>query len=66
MKRGQVWIRASNAEGTKWGTVDVLDLDDDSFRVWVVDKLALMGRVIALRVDGEDIPLRAKEDVVVD
>jgi len=66
MKRGQVWVRASNAEGTKWGAVDALDLDDESFRVWVVDKLALMGRVTALRVDGKDIELRAKEGVVVD
>lgn len=66
MKRGHVWIRASNYDGTKWGAVDVLDLDAESFRVWVVDMLIRLGIVATLRIDGKDIHYRAREGVVVD
>jgi len=66
MRRGEVWIRATNAEGTKWGAVDVFDLDDDSFRAWVVDKLTQIGCVVRVKVDGQQMCLRAKEGVIVD
>ena len=66
MRRGEVWIRASSADGTKWGSVDVLDLDEQSFRIWVVDKLIQMGMVVTLKVDGGHINLRAKEGVSID
>jgi|GEM_PF-4430898 len=67
MRRGEVWIRGTDAQGQKWGPIDVLDLDDESFRVWVVDMLRRMGCIVTLKSsDEKQICLRAKEGVVVD
>ena len=66
MNRGQVLVRALKTNG-KWGNVDVLDLDDESFRAWIVDKLLEQGSVIGLRTpyppikgESERILLREK------
>jgi len=60
MKRGQVWIRGTDARGENWGAIDVLDLDDESFRAWVVSMLLRLGVVVSLKTEGEDIHYRAK------
>jgi len=44
MKRGQVFVRALDPEG-KWGNADVLDLTDESFRVFVVGRLMAFHQV---------------------
>ena len=44
MRRGQVLVRAIKAKGS-WGNVDVLDLDEESFRAFVIDKLCIFGLV---------------------
>ena len=61
MKRGQVWVRAKDANG-EWGTADVLDLDEVSFRAFVIDVLMRVGLVTAHKCefcDGEEIDLIA-------
>ena len=61
MKRGQVFVRAKDADG-QWDSVDVLDLDELSFRVFVLDLFDRQGAVVSLvekEVPGEPIELRA-------
>jgi len=60
MKLGEVWIRGTDARGENWGAIDVLDLDAESFRVWVVDMFIRLGVVVTLKIEGEDIRYRAK------
>lgn len=65
MNRGQVLVRAITKTG-KWGSVDVLDLDDESFRAWVTDKLLSTGFVTGLRtpyppLEGEPEEVILKE-----
>lgn len=62
MKRKQVFVRAVDESG-KHGAADVLDLDDDSFRAFVVGMLFHVGLVTGIKdevVKGEDIQLRTK------
>ena len=35
ISRGQVFVQAQDDSG-RWGNADVFDLDDESFRAWVV------------------------------
>jgi len=61
INRGQCFVRALD-ENDKWGAVDVLDLDDESFRRFVVSKMADMGIVtIIVKEDQEPEPLRKKK-----
>ena len=59
MKRGQVIVRGANKEG-KSRLVDVLDLDDESFRAYVVDRLICGGLVIPSNKVAS-LPIRYKE-----
>ena len=57
MKRDQVFVRAQDPTG-KWGSADVLDLTDESFRAFLVEMLRRAGIVVYLKdelVDGEEI-----------
>lgn len=68
MKRGQVFVRATDETG-RWGTVDVLDLDEDSFRAFVVETFVRAEVVTSIReemVEGERIRYRAKAGVKVE
>lgn len=59
MKRGQVFVRGINKEG-EWGNIDVLNLDDRSFKVFILDRLFKNGLVVGLKdevVEGERITL---------
>lgn len=61
MKRGQVFVRAQDVSG-KWYSADVLDLDDASFRAFVVERLMLAGLVYAISAPastGRDVTLRS-------
>lgn len=63
MRRQQVLVRALQANG-KWGAVDAFDLDDESFRALVLDKLCAAGLVTGL-VDefaGEKVILKERKD----
>ena len=62
MRRQQVFVRAIKANG-KWGSVDVFDLDDESFRAFVVKRLWASGQIVILRDDvaGEVVILKEKK-----
>jgi len=57
MRRGQVFVRATTKEG-KWGNVDVFDLDDESFRAFVLQYLPVT--MIANEYTGEIIKLKER------
>ena len=60
MKRGQVFVRAQTPSG-KWVSADVLDLDEQSFKLFVLDRMIHFGMVTILRDDvviGEHLPYR--------
>lgn len=62
MKRGQVFVRAKRTDGT-WGPVDALDLDTESFRVWIIDCLVGAKHVFACAdqvVAGDHLELRER------
>jgi len=48
MKKGQVFVRAKSPSG-KWGSHDVLDLNNKSFKVFVLDILFRAGLVVGLK-----------------
>lgn len=62
MKRGQVFVRAKDPEG-KWGNADVLDLDETSWRAWILEIwLMKTDAVVSLKpefVDGPELELIA-------
>lgn len=43
MKRGQIFVRGIEARTGKMGTVDILDLDEESFRAWLLDRFIKEG-----------------------
>ncbi len=60
MKKEQVFVRAINKEG-KWDSIDVLDLDDRSFKAFVIEKFKQHEMVSAIKdeyCDGEQIELK--------
>ncbi len=62
MKRGQVFVRGKLADDS-FGSIDVLDLDDESFRVFTLDMLDKAGLVVKLQdkvTCGEHLVLRAR------
>lgn len=50
MKRKQVFVRAKSPSG-KWHSADVLDLDDLSFRAFVMGVLHEAGLVVGIKDD---------------
>ncbi len=61
MKRGQAFVRAQDPSG-KWHAADVLDLDEASFRAFVLDMLHRVGVLHILKdevVEGDDITYRS-------
>ena len=63
MRRGQIQVRAIKAEG-KWGNVDALDLDEGSFRAFVLQRLYIAGLVVSLPegLSGEEVILKERKD----
>lgn len=63
MRRGQVLIRAIKANGD-WGNVDALDLDEESFRAFVLDRLFMAGLLVRLSNEhtGDIVPLKERKD----
>ena len=62
IKRGQVLVRAIDGFG-KWGNCDVMDLDEDSFKAFVIDVFFRHNLLVGLKVeycDGEEIVLTSK------
>lgn len=65
MKRGRVFVKAADEKG-RFGTVDALDLDDDSFRAFILDRLVDAQVIIAVPSDdapGPDIIYRTKPGI---
>lgn len=68
MKRRQVFVRALDSNG-KMGAADVMDLDEDSFKAFILDVLQrhdLVVGIIESQLPGERIALRTKPGVVHD
>lgn len=70
MKRGMVFVRAVKAEGG-YKTVDAMDLDEESFRAFVLEMLFRAGMVHALKaedVEGDHIVYKTRKtsDVLLD
>ena len=66
MKKRQVFVRAQDSTG-KWGCADVLDLDDISFRAFVIDILFKIRAVVGIldeHVEEAPISYRTKEGIV--
>lgn len=66
MKRNQVFVRAYDETG-QIGNADVLDLDDDSFRAFVIEMLWRSGLVTGIKdefVEGDKIRLQMKPGIL--
>jgi len=61
IERGQIFVRALNYEG-KWDSVDVLDLDEESFRRWLLGIVGEGKRIAGVGLDTnvEPTPLKQK------
>lgn len=62
IKLNQIFVRAKNKRG-KWINADVMELDDESFRAFVMHRLFESGLVCGIRpdaVEGEPIVLRTR------
>lgn len=58
-----VYVRAQDETG-KFGSANAMDLDDESFRRFVLDRMANSGVVIATPTEeGERVPYRTKPGV---
>lgn len=66
MKRGQVFVRAKSPSG-QWGTHDVLDLEQESLNVFILDMLVRSKLVCSIKEDvvpGERIEYKSKVEAV--
>lgn len=66
MKRGMILVEALGPNGMPCGA-DALDLDDESFRLFVLNVLWQKGAVVAVdpsEVQGNDIQLRMRSGAV--
>ena len=52
MQRGMVFVRAQSPSG-KWHSADVMDLDDESFRIFVLEMLRRKS-IIHVTVDDDE------------
>lgn len=70
MKREQVFVRAQAQDDKgewQWASVDVFDLDEESWRAFVLDLFNRQGVVMALRdsvVKGDPVAFRARPTYV--
>jgi hypothetical protein len=63
VKHGQVFVRGVRADGT-FGNIDALNLDDASFRAFVLDVLFRAGAVVGIKDEetrGEHITYRERD-----
>lgn len=61
MKRNQVFVRAK--KDNKWESVDILDLDLESFKAFVIEVLFSANLICGIRpdfVEGEDIEYKTE------
>ena len=62
MKRGQCFVLGQRRSG-KWDNIDVLDLDEESFRAFVLEKFCDLHVVVSFREEagpGETIIYKEK------
>lgn len=62
IERGQVFIRAQDEDG-KWGSFDILDLDEDSWRRWVLAWMVDPFEPVRLANKGGTAPFRTKPGI---
>lgn len=63
-KRNQFFVRATTPTG-KVVSADIMDLDEESFRAFVVDVMYKYAMIVGIRpdlVEGEQIQYRTKEE----
>lgn len=61
IRKGSIFVRAKDETG-RWGAADVLDLDDESFRAFVLDRLEHRGMVVPVQpqLAGEAVEYRTR------
>lgn len=67
MKREQVFVRGVTKDGN-WDAIDVLNLDNASFRAFVIDVMLRAGLLVGIQdeyVEGLSIVYREEKDVEV-
>ena len=52
IERGQAFVRAQDQNG-KWGSADILDLDEESFRRFVLTILSNLGTISIVTLGEE-------------
>ena len=45
MTKSGIYVRAKDKDG-KWNAIDILELDEDQWRLWVTEKLKELGSAI--------------------
>lgn len=58
IKRGQIFVRAKDSLG-KWGSADVLDLTEESFRAFVLGIFARHGMITSF-IDDDNVEIELK------
>lgn len=64
MKHGQYFVRCKIRE--RWYNVDILDLEEDSFRAVILERLSIGRLLVGIReeyVDGEAIEAKVKPEL---
>ena len=60
IQRGQVFVRAIDPDG-RWFSSDALDLNDESFRRFILDRMHVFGMLsVMVSPHDKDEPLRSK------
>jgi hypothetical protein len=65
MRRGQVFVRAQTPTG-RWVNADVLDLDELSYRAFIVEQLMRIGAVYSLKdnqAKGEEVCYKTQFEI---
>lgn len=66
MKRNQVFVRCQ-LPNNRWTSVDVLDLTQRSFNIFILERLMAIGAVTSIKedyVEGDHIAYKIKPDRV--
>ena len=63
MRKGQIYVRSKLPDGS-WGSCDILELADESFRAFVLDRPMSMDLVAAIKdgYAGEPVVMQADPD----
>lgn len=68
IKRGQIFVRARDETG-KWGSADVLDLNEESFRTFILRVLFDSGMITGIKdtaCEGQHVGMEVKPGIRLD